>query len=194
MLRRTLLRSFATGVLAAPFRRLRLFAQAPPLASADIAMLDAIAEVVLPGEIGADGRKRAVAAFVAWVRNYREGADMGHGYGSSTLRVRSGPSPAARYPAQFAALDEAARARGGRSLATLAIDERRAVIEAALNGPQPVTRLPTSPTGANVIADLMGSYFTGADAWDLCYRADIGRDRCRALEGSDRPPAPWGRR
>jgi len=28
---------------------------------------------------------------------------------------------------------------------------------------------------------------------DLCYQAAIGRDDCRGLEGSEKPPTPIGR-
>jgi hypothetical protein len=190
MQRRTWLQSIAALVAARPFVGLRLFAQAPAFSNTDIATLGAIAEVVLPETIGRDGRDRAVSAFVSWVRGYREGADMGHGYGASTLRPRSGSSVAARYPAQLAALDQAARGRGAATFAALPLADRRAIVETFLNEPSPVTRLPAQPTGANVVADFMGSYFTSADAWDVAYGADIGRDRCRALEGSENPPAP----
>ena len=189
--RRTVLQAFAAALAASPFGRLRLFAQAPPITDAQIAILRAIAEVVLPSAISREDRDRVVAAFVAWVHNYKEGAEMGHGYGSSTLRQPSGPSPAARYPAQFAALDEAATAGGAGSFAALSVDARRSAIEAALNGPQPVNRLPAQPNGQSLIADFMGFYFTNADAWDLVYQAQIGRDRCRTLDGSDLPPSPF---
>ncbi len=173
---------------------MRLRAQAPALTSTDIATLEALAEVVLPAAAGAAGRKDAVAAFVNWVRNYREGADRGYGYGSSTLGAPTGPSPAARYPSQFAALDESARARGAVSFAALAPDARREIVDASLNAGQGVPRLPARPTGANLIADFMGLYFNSEAAWNLAYRAQINRDSCRALEGSDRAPAPMGDR
>jgi hypothetical protein len=60
-----------------------------------------------------------------------------------------------------------------------------------LNGAQPVNRLPAQPNGQSLIADFMGFYFTSADAWDLAYQAQIGRDRCRTLDGSDLPPSPF---
>ncbi len=191
--RRTILQILATAVAATPLGRLRLFAQAPLITDAQVTTLKAIAEVVLPSAVGREERDKIVAAFVGWVRDYKEGAEMGHGYGSSTLRQPSGPSPAARYPAQFAALEEAAKATGASSLAAMSVDARRAVIESALNTPQPVTRLPAQPTGQNLIADFMGFYFTSADAWDLAYQAQIGRDRCRTLDGSDLAPEPLGR-
>jgi hypothetical protein len=189
MRRRALLRSLAAVFAARPLAGLRLGAQAPALTDAGMATLRGIAEVVLPTSLDRPARERVVASFAAWVRNYREGADRGHGYGSSTLSQPSGPSPAARYPPQFAALDAAATARGGTSFAALPVAERRVLVEAALNEPQPVQRLPARPTGANLVADFMGFFFSSGDAWDLAYRAEIGRDRCRTLDGSDRPPA-----
>ncbi|HYN09085.1 MAG TPA: hypothetical protein VES67_17010 [Vicinamibacterales bacterium] len=191
--RRTLLQFLAAAIAASPLGRLRLFAQTPPITDAQTVTLKAIAEVVLPNAVSREDRDRIVTAFVAWVRDYKEGADMGHGYGSSTLRQASGASPAARYPAQFAALDDAAKAAGAASFVAMPLDARRAAIEAALNGPQPVNRLPAQPTGQSLIADFMGFYFTSSDAWDLAYQAQIGRDRCRTLDGSDQAPEPLGR-
>jgi len=57
-----------------------------------------------------------------------------------------------------------------------------------------VNRLPASPTGANLVADLMGSYFTSANALDVCYGVQILRDSCRALDGSEAAPLPLRRR
>lgn len=185
MHRRTLLQSLAAVVAARRFAR----AQAQPITAAETATLKAIAEVVLPSTLDQAARDRVVTSFVTWVRGYREGADRGHGYGSSTLSQPTGPSPAAQYPAQFSALDRAAVASGAKSFATLSLADRRVLVEAVLNAQPVVQRLPARPTGANVIADFMGFYFTSGDAWDLAYNARIGRDRCRTLDGSDRAPA-----
>jgi hypothetical protein len=194
MKRRTLLKSLAAVVAVRPLSELGLLAQTASFGDREIATLTAIADVVLPTALGATGRDREVARFVAWVRNYREGADRGGGYGNAQLSPPTGPSPAARYPAQFAALDKAAQAQGGTSFAALPLDRRRVVVEAALNDPQPVTRLPARPTGANLVADVLGYYFSSAAATDLCYNAAIGRDTCRGLDGSDQPPPPLGGR
>jgi hypothetical protein len=195
MKRRTLLQSVAALFALQPLARLRLFAQSNPaaLSDANVTALKAIAEVVLPAALGSAGRDKAVSDFVVWVRNYKEGADRGHSYGSSTVSAPTPASPAARYPAQFAALDKAAEAQGGTSLATLPVEKRRVVIEAALNTPPPVTRLPARPTGVNLVADFMGSFFNSAEGFDLAYNAAIGRDSCRSLDGSDRAPSPLGR-
>jgi hypothetical protein len=199
MKRRTLLQSIAI-LFTGPLGRITLRGQtvatavtATPLTESHVATLNAMAEVVLPGAIGAAGRTAAVDRFVRWVKDYREGADRGHSYGSSTLSQRSGASPAAKYPAQFDALDEQARARGSASFAALAIEPRREILEAALDQPQRVANLPARPNGANLIADFMGYYFTSGDGYDLAYDAAIGRDTCRGLDGSDRAPAPLRR-
>ena len=191
--RRTVLQSIAGLFAVRPFARLRGLSQTPApanLTNENIRALRAIADVVLPASIGAGARDRAVAGFVTWIRNYKEGADRGHGYGSATLAAPSGPSPAARYPAQFAALDKAAEALGIASFAGLPLERRRPVIEAALNTPQAVMRLPARPTGANLVADFRGFYFNSADGFNLAYNAAIDRDACRSLEGSDRAPEP----
>jgi len=196
MKRRTLLQSIAGAFVARPRVDQRAAPQSatsvPELTAANVAALHAIGEVVLPASIGQQARRAAVEKFVGWVRNYKAGVDRGHGYGASTLSTPTGPSPALQYPAQFAALDAHASSEGAASFAVLAIDKRRAIIETLLNLPQPVNRLPARPTGANLIADVMGFYFTGADGYNLAYNAEINRDSCRTLDGSDRAPAPLG--
>jgi hypothetical protein len=194
MNRRAWLWSVATSVAAAPFRRLKLFAQATPLDNAQIATLESMAEVVLPSDLGADGRKKVVAAFVTWIKEYRAGADRGYGYGASTLSAPTGASPAQHYPQQFTALDAVARTSGGSSFASLSVDARQALVAATLNAEPVIARLPARPSGANVVADLMSFYFNSADAWNLAYRARIDRDSCRSLAGSEQPPASLGSR
>ena len=195
MLRRTVLKSLAAAVAAPGAAALSQQAGAgTSFSPTEIETLNAIADVVLPEEIGADARRRAVTVFVSWFTNYRQGADMGHGYGASTLRAPSGPFPFSRYATQFSTLDGAARTRGGQTLRALPVADRRVIVEQFLNEPQAVNRLPASPTGANLIADLMGSYFTSANAWDVCYGVQILRDSCRALEGSEAAPLPIRRR
>lgn len=193
MRRRTLLKSLAAAFATRPVAAL---AQGPAttFSATEVDTLHAIADVVLPEEIGVDARRRAVASFVSWFANYRPGADMGHGYGSSTLQAASGPSPFGRYGAQFAALDSAARTRGAGTFRSLSAADRRPIVEQFLNDPQPVNRLPAQPTGTNIIADLMGSYFTSANAWDVAYRAQILRDSCRTLDNSADAPMPLRRR
>ena len=149
----------------------------------DPAVLAAIAEAVLPAE--AD-RKAAVAAFTRWIANYKEGADTDHGYGNTRIRT-TGLSPARNYAAQIAALDAAAKAMGASGFVAASVDQRRAVVEAAIADAK-VDRLSARPTGAHIVTDLMGHYFNSPVAQDLCYRASIGRDSCRGLPGSENKP------
>jgi hypothetical protein len=191
--RRSLLKLGGAVVAWRPFARLKVLAEAPqaPVFTPDqIKTLRGIADVTLPSTLSADGRDDAVRKFVSWHVNYREGADMGHGYGNSTLRQKSGPPVFPRYAAQFTALDQAAIAQGAASFAAASPQVRRAIVESSLNTPQPVNRLPARPTGANLVADFSGMYFNSAGAFDLAYQAAIGRDDCRDLENSDQAPAP----
>ena len=161
--------------------------------SLDVRTLGAIGDAVLPSELGASGRAEVVKAFVRWIREYHEDADMDHGYGFTRIR-RTGPSPVRRYPAQLAALDRAAAQRKpGGSLASLPIGDRRAVIADALRDAT-IDRLPGRPSGGHIASDLMAFYFNSSDAHDLCYEARIGRDTCRGLPGSERPPESLARR
>jgi hypothetical protein len=186
MKRRTLLQLLASALSTLPVP-IRLRAQAPPLGPADQMRLKAVAEAVLPTEIGAASQDAAVKAFVAWLQDYRPNADMDHGYGFPRLR-RTPPSPAVRYKVQLDALDQAARAKGA-SFADLALNQRRGVIESALAAAK-IERLPARPDGGHVATDLMGFYFNSIEANDLCHRARIGRDQCRGLAGSENKPAP----
>ena len=158
----------------------------------DQAMLQAIAEAVLPAELDVQQQTRVVAEFLRWVREYREGAETDHGYGFTRIRS-TGPSPATRYPEQTFALERAAAALkpppSGSAFVALDVDARRSLIAEAL-GEAKVERLPQRPNGVHIAADLMAFYFNSSAAADLCYRAKIGRDDCRGLEGSENAPAP----
>jgi hypothetical protein len=139
--------------------------------------LVSLAAVVLSTELGADGIRSVAQAFERWVRDYLPGAEMEHGYGITRLRNKPA-SPAPTYLKQLDALRPA--------LTGDAASQQKAV-EAALEEAK-ITDLPRSPDGRHVITDLMAFYFRGSDANDLCYRAAIGRDKCRGLAGSNNPP------
>lgn len=154
---------------------LRAWAQAPPL-PADT--LRALAGVVLPSELGAEGIARTAAAFEAWLRDYHAGAEMDHGYGFTRLRFKP-PSPAATYARQLESL-RAVLLAGDASAA-------RAAVGTALEEAK-VANLPQSPDGRHIAGDLMAFYFRSGEANDLCYRAHIGRYECRGLPGSEKEP------
>lgn len=191
MTRRMLLRWAALLAATWPLSSLKVLAvvrrQPTRLTPEHTATLRAVADVVLPSTLSIDDRQLAVTLFVDWVVNYREGAEVGPGYGSPRLRT-TGPPPTAAYPAQLAALEAAARAGGAASFNAASLEARREIIEAALTTPQRITQLPARPNGAHVVADFMGLFFHGQQGYNLAYRAAINRDECRGLAGSEKAP------
>src|SRR3954463_3556725 len=95
----------AVVVRAAHAAALRQFGAAPET-------LDALAEAVLPSELGKADSARVAAGFRKWIDGYRENAEVLHGYGSSRLRF-TGPTPATRWMQDIDKLEAAARAGGG---------------------------------------------------------------------------------
>jgi hypothetical protein len=190
MKRRTLLKSGVTAFAAAavPLRRVALesIAASAPGASeftdGQITTLKAIAAVVLPSEIGRTGIDEATDRFARWVRNYRPDADLDHGYGFTRIRTAP-PSPLPGYAAQLQALD--ALAGNGPGFAALPAARQRELVTQALEG---IDRLPLRPDGKNLVADFMGFYLHSGEANDLCYQAEIGREKCRGLQDSNRAP------
>ena len=85
---------------------------------------------VLPSAIGRKGQDEAVDNFLRWIRDYKEGVPLSHGYGEPRL-VKSGPSPAPGYAKQIAALQQAAQ--GARRPLRRAADRRsrRELLDAA---------------------------------------------------------------
>jgi hypothetical protein len=156
--------------------------------SADPRTLRALADTVLPAELGRAGIDAQVADFQKWIAGYREGAELLHGYGTSALE-RARPTPATRWMQQLDQLDTAAHKRTGRAFADVSLTQRRALVEAALAS-HTRTSLP-SMTGAPHIALALLSYFyQSSEANDLCYESQIGKERCRPLAQSSRKPLP----
>jgi hypothetical protein len=146
-----------------------------------------VAATVLPASIGRSGQDAAVDAFLAWIRDYKEGVALSHGYGEPRL-VKSGPTPAPGYATQIAALQQAAQVRGGR-FGALPLDVRRQLLDAAFTAAA-VRNLPGRPDGKHVVADLMAHYFRSSGANDLCYNSRIGRNTYRAIRVTTVRPQP----
>jgi hypothetical protein len=178
--RRTLLGWAAYLAGALRLSSVRAWAQTADFPANQSDTLHALAAVVLPAELGPTGINQTADAFVRWVRGYRSGAEMDHGYGMTRLRSK-GASPATNYQRHLEALREA--------LLSGDADSKRQAVTAALEQAK-ITDLPRSPDGRHVAADLMSFYFRSSDGNDLCYRAAIGRDQCRGLDGSEQVPAP----
>jgi hypothetical protein len=160
----------------AALRPLRAWAQTAAFPADQAESLRLLAALVLPSELGAAGLENAAAQFERWVRDYRPGAEMDHGYGFTRLRSKP-PSPASTYLRQLQEL----RLTGD-------LQSDRAAVEAALDQSN-IAALPLTPDGKHVASDLMAFFFRSSAANDLCYRARIGRDECRGLPGSGREPA-----
>jgi len=185
MKRRTLLQWTAALAGILPFERLKLFAQPRELTPQAIATLHEIAPTVLPAALGGPRTRTVVEGFAAWARGYREGVPLAHGYGHPRL-VRSGATPVPAYLTQLAALEEEARAAGGRWYA-IDPDRRRAILDAAF-AKAGVRTLPPRPAGQHVVADLMAFYFRSSEANDDCYNALINREECRPILITTRRP------
>jgi hypothetical protein len=162
------------------FSGVRVWAQTANFPANQNDALRALAAVVLPAELGAAGIDQTAEAFARWVQGYRAGAEMDHGYGMTRLRSK-GASPAPNYLRHLEALRAAVLSGDAES--------KRQAVTAALEQAK-ITDLPRTPDGRHVAADLMAFYFRSSDANDLCYRAAIGRDLCRGLDGSEQAPAP----
>jgi hypothetical protein len=194
MKRRQALKTLATAAAALPLMRAELsaldLATAQELQPDQLFVLHDVAPTVLPSSIGPKGHDEAVGNFLRWLREYKEGVALSHGYGEPRL-VKSGPSPRSGYVGQLSALQQAAGARGGR-FGALPLEVRRELLDAAFKAAD-IRNLPGRPDGKHVIADLMAHYFRSSGANDLCYNARIGRNTYRAIRVTTVRPAPLGK-
>ncbi len=166
---------------------LRVQLRADELPADQVFVLRDVAATVLPSAIGNKGQNEAVDNFLRWIREYKEGVALSHGYGDPQL-VKSGPSPAPGYTKQLIALQQAAQSRGGR-FGSLPLEVRRELIDTVFKAAD-VRNLPGRPDGKHVVSDLMAHYFRSSGANDLCYNARIGRNTFRAIRVTTVRPAP----
>ena len=185
MKRRRALQTLATAAAALPLLRVPLDAQ--ELSADQVFVLRDVAGTVLPSAIGRKGQDEAVDNFLRWIRDYKEGVPLAHGYGEPRLE-KSGPSPAPGYAKQIASLQAAAKMRGGR-FGALPLEDRRALLDEAFKAAD-VRNLPGRPDGKHIVADLMAHYFRSSAANDLCYNARIGRQTYRAIRVTTVRPQP----
>ena len=185
--RRAFLGTLAAAIPAAAFVR-RAHAAAVDDIVASPQSLHALAEAVLPSELGRVGTQAAVTDFQRWIAGYREGAELVHGYGTSRLG-KAGPTPATRWAAQLDALDAKARNAGARSFAALSLDRRRAMVRGELTALK-ADRIPPVGRAPHVALALLAHWYGTPDAIDRCYAARIGKETCRPLSASARKPLP----
>jgi len=157
--------------------------------AADPATLDALADVVLPSAaLGKAGLMKEVAAFRKWGAEYREGAEVNHGYGTSRLRTL-GPTPMTRWSTQLDELDAAAKAKYQRAFHELPGDDRADLVRTALQG-QRLDRMPGIADASHVALALLSHFYNSSEANDLCYESSIGQQTCRPLAQQSRKPLP----
>ncbi len=158
--------------------------------------LRAIGAAVLPaGDLGPDGTERVVTDFEAWIDGFEPVAEMPHGYLNRGLaNIRYGPPhPGPRWAAQVEALELEAGKRHQSAFAELSIEDRRALIQGQL-GRDELGRLPSPGQARHVALGLMAFFYAGSEATDLCYRASIGRFKCRGLATLGSEPRPLAAR
>lgn len=158
----------------------------------DAATLTALAEVVLPSELGADGARKAARDFTRYVISYRKGAELLHPYGSARIAF-TGDSPAPKWRGQLEGLQRDARTRHKRAFSALPAAERRALVNAALANER-ADRMPNAMGANHVALALVAWYFGTPDATDLCYGVRIAKNQCRPLVNSPKEPAKLVRR
>lgn len=147
--------------------------------------LRAVAEAVLPQELGDEGRERAVNAFERWSDGLEPVAELSHPYLVPETRY-SGPDPRPGWAAQLQGLEKECSARHGTTLAELDVAGRRQLLTRGLGQAGPGLG---SPANANHIAvALMAHFFASPVATDMCYRRTIAKQQCRGLEGAPAEP------
>ncbi len=152
------------------------------------AMVRALGEALLPSELGRGRTEIASDAFWRWMNGYREGAELLHPYGSPRLSYAR-PSPIPGWTKDLQALDAAARAKHGAGFAAISASNRQALVREALQdfkGDQ----LPNVVSAPHIALGMLAHFYGSSEATDLCYRAEIGRNKCRPLAHNGRKPLP----
>jgi transposase-like protein len=178
MKRRTLISFALRATTLAPFCSVRLAAAIQEFPTGSLASLRRVARVVLPSALGARGVDDQVEQLARWVREYREGAELDHGYGRPRVRYAP-PSPVELYVKQLEEIDAAAREKG-RRFDRLEPETQRTLLDQSLKKAG-ADALPARPAGRHVVADLMTLYFRSSKANDVAYRAAIGSKTCRPI-------------
>jgi len=148
----------------------------------------ALAEAVLPSELGVAGAARVAKAFRLWIGGYAEHVELVHGYGTSALRFSSA-SQKPNWAVQLERLGARDLGPGTMQFAEMSHEQRRAAVRDELKNER-VERMPAVGAASHVAVALLAFYYATPEATDLCYNAQIGRTMCRPLEQSSRKPLP----
>lgn len=176
----------ATAALSAKLRAKTPFDR--PLSRPEI--LRAMADAILPAELGPEGITAAVEQFEQWLENYHPGAELNHGYGTGDLEYLP-PSPAPVWDTQLGMLDRWARQRFQMPFVDLGIPERRRIVSGAV-GPNTPAGLPRPYNAPHVAIALLSFFLATPSASNLCYGRAIHKQACRPLSRTGEIPPATG--
>lgn len=151
----------------------------------DEALLRAVAEVVLPAELGPRGHEQVVLGFQSWARSYQPVPELNHGYGTSEIRYGP-PDVVPAWQAQLRALDLEATKRHGAGFASLEASLRDIILRRQIDdGPE----IPSPLRARHVAVALMSFWLSTPEATDRCYGVRVGPRTCRGIESAPDEPA-----
>ena len=203
--RRGFVGSVAASVpITAASRHLLRTGKSAPL---DDALMRALGHSLLPTELGSDNIDRVVDEFQQWLEQYGAGAELNHGYGTSEIDYTPG-DPTSRWQEQLDGLNAEAQRRFGASFVDLDADARRGIIRQQLADDRQqladdrqqladdrqqiaddrLDRLPRPYRARHVAVGLLAYFYASPEATDLCYKAAIGKNKCRPLRRSPDEP------
>lgn len=182
--RRGFVGSVAASVpIAAASRHLLRSGKSAPL---DDALIGALGHSLLPTELGSDNIDRVVDEFQQWLEQYSTDAELNHGYGTSEIDYTPG-DPTSRWQDQLDGLNAEAQRRFGASFVDLDADVRRGIIRQQIADDR-LDRLPRAYRARHVAVGLLAYFYASPEGTDLCYKAAIGKNKCRPLRRSPDEP------
>ncbi len=152
----------------------------------DDALMGALGHSLLPTELGSDNIDRVVDEFQQWLEQYGADAELNHGYGTSEIDYTPG-DPTSRWQEQLDGLNAEAQRRFGASFVDLDVDARRGIIRQQIADDR-LDRLPRAYRARHVAVGLLAYFYASPEATDLCYKAAIGKNKCRPLRRSPDEP------
>ena len=160
----------------------------PERRALDLPLLQAVAEAILPEELGSEGVRDVLRDFVRWVDGFEPVAERPHPYLSSS-EVRYGPAdPAPMWAAQLEALDLLAGKRHGSGFVSLPVAARRELVSGDLVGHAADGAFPSPAYATHVAIGLLARFAARPATADLAYGARINAAACRDLaSGAERP-------
>lgn len=151
-----------------------------------------LAHALLPSELTPGQREGVADALLAWLRGYRSGVTMDHGYGRTRIR-ETDSSPGPRYAEEVAALDAEASARFGAPLQRCTDEQVRTLAAEAVERTAPdMEGIPSRPDAPHVVLAVLSTYYRSTEATDRAYGARIGQETCRGLFTDVEGLQPYG--